>query len=136
MSSLFKKMRKYTSPHMFMFSTHQEQKADIKDARNEAEQAANNSASAQQAMLKEEEDALTNLRPTLEGKYKGQAKSAGTYADSPEFARGLESDVQAGYRGAAMTLQDRINAIRRRLGMEETAFSETAPSASADLARS
>lgn len=67
------------------------------------------------AAMKEYEDVPTLIR----GKYSDAAKRAGTYANTPEFASGMESEVTAGARGARVGLAARINALRKAMGNNE-----------------
>jgi len=55
----------------------------------------------------------------LRDKYTQFAQRAGTYGNTPEFQAGLNSEVQAGARGARVEAASRINALRRSLGMAE-----------------
>lgn len=56
---------------------------------------------------------------TIHAKYGDVAKQAGTYANTPEFMSGLQSEVDAGARGARVGMVGRINALRKELGMED-----------------
>ena len=67
------------------------------------------------AAMKEYEDVPTLIR----NKYSEASKKAGTYAATPEFASGMDSEVLAGSRGARVGLAARINALRRAMGNTE-----------------
>lgn len=62
--------------------------------------------------MKEYNDVPTSLRKS----YTEAAQRAGTYANTPEFASGMDSEVQAGARGARVALASRINALKKALG--------------------
>lgn len=55
----------------------------------------------------------------LKENYTNAAIKAGTYANTPEFAQGLDSEVQAGARGARFEAEARINSLRKAMGNEE-----------------
>lgn len=61
---------------------------------------------------------FSDIPNQLKGMYADKARAAGTYAETNEFRRGLDSDVQAGARGAQALLSGRINALRTKLGRE------------------
>lgn len=65
------------------------------------------------------EKQYASLPQMLRDSYTGSARKAGTYADTPEWQKGLSSEVQAGARGARVPLTARIQALRRALGMAE-----------------
>jgi hypothetical protein len=69
------------------------------------------------AALKSEEEAAKQLDPFLRANYTGSAKNAGTFADTEQFKKGFEDDLQAGLTGAEAVSLDRINALRAARGM-------------------
>lgn len=58
-----------------------------------------------------------NIPNSLRDKYTAAAQAAGTYGNTDQFKTGLDSEVQAGTRGARLENIGRQNAIRQYLGM-------------------
>lgn len=55
------------------------------------------------------------LPTTINDAYTNSAKTAGTFANTPEFMAGLQSEVDAGVRGARVAEAARINALRKAM---------------------
>lgn len=75
------------------------------------------------ARTKELEDAMkeyNDVPMTIRKQYTEAAQRAGTYANTPEFGAGLDSEVQAGSRGARVGIAGRINALKKALGHTDT----------------
>lgn len=71
------------------------------------------------ARTKELEDAMkeyNDVPTTIRKSYTEAAQRAGTYANTPEFGAGLDSEVVAGSRGARVGIAGRINALKKALG--------------------
>ena len=87
------------------------------------------------AAMKEYEDAPNVVRKT----YLDSARKAGTYGDTAEFEQGLQSEVQAGARGARVGIAGRINALKKALGhtdeFKPENFGQTQGNATADTIR-
>jgi len=62
---------------------------------------------------------LESLPRTVREQVIAAAKRAGTFAETPEFARGAESEIEAQLRGARFATEERIRALRRKLGLAE-----------------
>ncbi len=56
---------------------------------------------------------------SIRNQYTASAKRAGTYADTGEFNSGLNSEVNAGVRGARVNAVARINSLRKIMGNNE-----------------
>lgn len=56
-----------------------------------------------------------NIPHMINDAYTKSAQQAGTYANTPEFLAGLQSEVEAGARGARVAEAARINALRKDL---------------------
>lgn len=67
--------------------------------------------------LEAEQQALETLPSRIRALTEAESKRAGTFAPTPEFAVGLESESAARERGAKVEGQRRIEAIKRRLGL-------------------
>lgn len=84
------------------------------------------------AAMKDYEGIETNIRDT----YTNAAKKAGTYANTSEFNSGLQSEIQAGVRGARANAVARINAMRKAMGNTEEfkpeGYDQTQANATAD----
>jgi len=74
---------------------------------------------AENASLGQAMTDYNNIEPTIRNKYIDAAKKAGTYSDTGEFQNGLNSEVQAGVRGARVDAVGRINALRKQMGNNE-----------------
>jgi hypothetical protein len=70
-----------------------------------------------QDLLSQEEKDYEKIPDTLKQSYTGAAQRAGTYSDTPQFKSELDSEVQAGTRGARIESVARQNALRTALGM-------------------
>lgn len=69
--------------------------------------------------LGELEKEYDTIPDTLRSQYEHDARRAGTFAETPQFRSGLESEVGAGARGARVANVARQNALRKLLGMPE-----------------
>lgn len=60
-----------------------------------------------------------NIPTAIRDQYTAASKKAGTFANTNEFNSGLNSEVNAGVRGARVNAVARINAIKKSLGQAE-----------------
>lgn len=72
---------------------------------------------ALRARLMEEQRELETIPGRLAVETEAESKKAGTFAETPEFRLGLESEVGARVRGATLEAKRRIDALKRRLGI-------------------
>lgn len=87
-------------------------------------------AGANERLLTDLEKEYSEVPNFLKQNYANAARGAGTFSNTQEFQVGLDSDVQAGARGARAGLSERINALRRSLGREEFQPGPDAPMSS------
>ena len=71
------------------------------------------------SQLQEEMTSWKDMPTRIKTSQIDAAKRAGTFAETPEFNAGLTSDVKAQERGARLEAVRRMNALRRRLGLQE-----------------
>src|SRR5689334_16176797 len=67
------------------------------------------------AELDEAMKAYDLIPQNIKDSYTKTAQTAGTFANTPEFAAGLQSEVDAGVRGARVAEAARINSMRKAL---------------------
>lgn len=113
MASLFKKIAGYVHPALNVISPN-------KGKDSSAAWTDYGNYQARQAELDAAMKEYENVPTTLRAKYLDAAKKAGTYGATDEFNSGLESEVVAGSRGARVGLANRINALKKAMGQEDT----------------
>ncbi len=59
---------------------------------------------------------LATSRASLRQKYGDAAKAAGSYSDTAEFQKGLDDEVERGYKGYEAAINPRIQALNTELG--------------------
>ena len=90
------------------------QMANMTNNRLSQEQLERSAAEKEYGDLEQE---YTVIPERLRELYSAAAKKGGTYSDTGEFKAGLDSEVGQGTRGAQAILQQRLSALRSKLGM-------------------
>ena len=76
-------------------------------------------ANARNAAINDAMADYGKIEGNIRDSYTNAAKKAGTYANTNEFNSGLNSEIQAGVRGARVDAVNRIHALQRAAGGKE-----------------